>query len=153
MWHLENDEARMVRAGLALNDEGMPKRVEFKASRLGFVSSFVILDFVIGGGCCGLPETTSSEGGYNSLHKNLPPPPACVLIARKINFCGLRSGLDERANIFHGIETDIGNVPRAQPAKDCPALQRDWHFPQWRDRELRSRNRLDRKSTRLNSSH
>jgi hypothetical protein len=41
MRYLENDEARMVRPGLALNDEGMPN-VEFKASRLGFVSSCVI---------------------------------------------------------------------------------------------------------------
>jgi len=39
---LENDEARMVRAGLALNDEGMTKGIEFRPSTLGFTSSFVI---------------------------------------------------------------------------------------------------------------
>ena len=48
-----------------------------------------------------------------SLHEDLARPPAHMLITRKINFCCLCSGLDERANSLHDIETDLGDFSRA----------------------------------------
>ena len=63
-----------------------------------------------------------------------------MLIAREIYFRDLRSGVDERPDIFHNVKTNIGNSVCAQPAKDSSPLQRDRHFPQRRDREMRARN-------------
>jgi hypothetical protein len=48
-----------------------------------------------------------------SLHEDLARPPAHMLITRQINFCCLCSGLDERADSLHDIETDLGDFSRA----------------------------------------
>src|SRR6266513_4159170 len=98
MRYLENDEARMTK------DEGMTKRIEFRPSTLGFTSSFVIRISSLAGIVAVYVRSHHGRAGYNSVHEDLSSPPARVLIARKVNFCCLRSGLDERANIFHGIE-------------------------------------------------
>src|SRR6266404_1100750 len=67
------------------------------------------------GGCVSRP--------YTSLDENLPGTAARVAISREIHFRDWRIALSERADALDHVKANFGNVLRAQPFQNRPALK------------------------------
>ena len=58
-------------------------------------------------------------------NKQLLGPPLDVPVARKVDLCDTRVGLNQRPHAFNRIKTDVADISRSEPLQNLAALKRN----------------------------